>query len=577
MSRSVSKKEKKRKSKGCAFDTVELTPGTELMYKLKDAIEYYSWSRLQNNRRYRYVEMRVSGPGVPGEGELKIIDWLNTFIAGRRPFSRSLGVDGDEPNSPSGESVMVIGSDADICLQGLATSVIQSFFVYVRNSAPKKDKKRKRFDTCISMWSLIRTLEEMFPGESNGCRLDFLLICMLNGNDYLPKIRGVGFDVLWRRYVALKGAAKTNGRKRKGRFHGQFLLDSKTRSFNWAFLSALLQKIGQAVPTLSIKYLRESKASSEMSDSASLENGEPGIESLSGNGYGDNEQKSDTEASDIGETIVYNGEDAPTGTTLDEEMEDDDEYDDNYEDEEVGVTWPVGRGGKLFDTRTWLEGVLWCIQMYVDGFTPDYGFVYAFPYAPKAGEIIQWIQVHDGDPFPIRSPVSTAKPLEPMKAAMAMLPRKYAYLLPVPFQQFFNDDSLYSSFCKDGVNVELSNMLGLFERVPPTELSPEEQRRLDFDDVVLIRYPNTSVYAANPNVRLPITPSRDFTPVKQTPVLVRRKVPSTQCAPCLSWPSGAIPELLERGYKRPFRSARNEDRRRISGVNSMNKTRQIGR
>ena len=553
----TSTKEKKRKGRGAKYSSVELTPGTELMYKLEKAIEYYCWTRLQNNRRYRNIEMRISGPGVPGEGELKVIDWLNTFVARRakRQNAERNSTQNDRNANLSQESVMVIGSDADICLQGIATNVIQSFFVYIRNSAPKKSKKKKRMDTCISMWSLIRTFEELFPGHSNGCRLDFLLICMLNGNDYLPKIRGVGFNALWRRYLFLKGASMSSNRD-AGTFQNEFLLDSQGRTFNWPFFCALLQGIGTFVPHLTQESIEEDRRRTS-SDNLEL----------------------DSDSTQM-ENIVYAGEENPTGTTLDvdsgdavrnevdaatngdldtDEITDEDaEVDEKdevlEEDEAARVSAPGDE--KLYDIQSWLSGVLWCIVMYVDGYSPDYSFTYDYPYAPSARVIAEWIKVHDGDPFPVAAPITNTRPLPPLKAALAMLPREYSYLLPSALRPLFEEEALYSQISKDGTNVDLGELLRLTETIPQSKLTKEERQRLKFDKVLLIRFPNESVYKVDKNVSRPEPPGEDFKPLREEPVLVRRLIPSTTSAPCLLWPSGAIPQLLERNYKRPFRSFR---------------------
>lgn len=55
-----------------------------------------------------------------------------------------------------------------------------------------------------SMWEVVRSLEMLFPGQSDRVRIDLAVLIMLNGNDYLPKVRGVSFDRCFRSYTALK-------------------------------------------------------------------------------------------------------------------------------------------------------------------------------------------------------------------------------------------------------------------------------------------------------------------------------------------------------------------------------------
>lgn len=54
----------------------------------------------------RQVTYYVSGASVPGEGELKCIDWIKLTVA-----------------NPD-ESVVIIGGDADLVLQGMALSQV---------------------------------------------------------------------------------------------------------------------------------------------------------------------------------------------------------------------------------------------------------------------------------------------------------------------------------------------------------------------------------------------------------------------------------------------------------------------
>eukprot|EP00170_Pyropia_yezoensis_P009342 contig_41063_g9377 len=118
--------------------------------------------RTLSDRRYEHVTAIVSGPHVAGEGELKIIDYLHTSVA------------------PT-DSVVIVGSDADIILQGVLTTCVRDFFVYI-GGAPREPA------TLLSVWMLVRQLDELFPGESAAVRADFVVLCLLNGNDYLPKL-----------------------------------------------------------------------------------------------------------------------------------------------------------------------------------------------------------------------------------------------------------------------------------------------------------------------------------------------------------------------------------------------------
>lgn len=145
-----------------AISRLELTPGVDTLYFLQAAIEHWSFSRLKNDSRYSNVAIYVSGADVPGEGELKVIDFYRV----------------SEVCAPT-DSLVIVGGDADIMLQGLATIPIRNFFVYLR----KFDRsKRKPRSYVVSVWEFARTLERIFPNESSAVRIDFILLSILNGN-----------------------------------------------------------------------------------------------------------------------------------------------------------------------------------------------------------------------------------------------------------------------------------------------------------------------------------------------------------------------------------------------------------
>ncbi len=71
-------------------------------------------------------------------------------------------------------------------------------------------------------------------------RFDFVLISLLLGNDYLPKLRGANLARLWLQYRRLK----------TGAFRGQYLLDPHTaqRAINGPFFAALLKPYESILP-----------------------------------------------------------------------------------------------------------------------------------------------------------------------------------------------------------------------------------------------------------------------------------------------------------------------------------------
>lgn len=77
----------------------------------------------------------------------------------------------------------------------------------------------------------------------------------------------------------------------------------------------------------------------------------------------------------------------------------------------------------LFDVEEYLRGVLWNLQMYVDGFVPNYYWIYSLRYSPSVADMLVWIQ--DSNPeslAKVASPVTQAPPLPAAIACMCMIP-----------------------------------------------------------------------------------------------------------------------------------------------------------
>lgn len=186
-------------SAGQAIDRVALTPGVELLHDIAAAVEYYAYVRLQSNPRFARLKVRISGPDVPGEGELKIFDFLTANVASLTSVV------------PAYESAVVIGSDADIVLQALATTSMQNLFVFIRNSTQSSVDWSKRTNTIVSVWAIASHLHRLFPNDSLTVRLDLIVLAVCSGNDYVPKLRGATLPRLWKRYNRLRrGLAISN-------------------------------------------------------------------------------------------------------------------------------------------------------------------------------------------------------------------------------------------------------------------------------------------------------------------------------------------------------------------------------
>merc|ERR1712032_64297 len=69
---------KKRKRIQRDLQILRITPGTDFMSKAHDACLYWAWYRLNNSGVFdsNKIKIYISSSSVPGEGEVKLLDWL---------------------------------------------------------------------------------------------------------------------------------------------------------------------------------------------------------------------------------------------------------------------------------------------------------------------------------------------------------------------------------------------------------------------------------------------------------------------------------------------------------------------
>lgn len=193
----------------------------------------HPWSCRSICCSFAHVKFYISGANVPGEGEVKCIDWLK-----------------QQSNPGSEESAVIVGGDADLILQGLTLSEVsaQQHFCFsshqcfmcmlhtvaavevgtdmwvmpllsfvgpaalprslslhcqVKNTFICSATGHHSF-RLSSIWEVVRSLDALLPGQSEFVRNDVAVLIMLNGNDYLPKVRGVSFQTCFQAYTALK-------------------------------------------------------------------------------------------------------------------------------------------------------------------------------------------------------------------------------------------------------------------------------------------------------------------------------------------------------------------------------------
>eukprot|EP00536_Pseudo-nitzschia_multiseries_P015289 jgi/Psemu1/298966/fgenesh1_pm.853_\ len=104
------KRAKRLRNYKSELQSLQLSPGTECMQTMEAAILYWAWQRLQmqgrpNSRLLPRVQIYISSSLVPGEGEIKLLEWINNYR-------------GHLAKNP-GQSIALVGGDADLLLEAM--------------------------------------------------------------------------------------------------------------------------------------------------------------------------------------------------------------------------------------------------------------------------------------------------------------------------------------------------------------------------------------------------------------------------------------------------------------------------
>jgi len=166
--RAVSEKDDEEFTK---FDSNCITPGTKFMDSLTKYIDWYVKKNISENPKWSHLEVIFSNEKSPGEGEHKIINYIRFY------------------GNPL-DTYCIHGMDADLIMLALGTH-LQNFWImredtYNQNEFFVINIGTTRTDLAFLMNWKNEENTQIFNSES--AINDFIFICFMVGNDFLPHI-----------------------------------------------------------------------------------------------------------------------------------------------------------------------------------------------------------------------------------------------------------------------------------------------------------------------------------------------------------------------------------------------------
>lgn len=364
-----------------SFDSNCISPGTEFMNYLGKYIDFYIKKKISENKDWQNIEIILSNSFVPGEGEHKLLNYIRNY--------------GNKE-----ESYCIHALDADLIMLSLGTHLKN---IYVLRD-DLYDYNNKYF--VINIPNVALQLSEMMRWESTKYKYDvdyaiddFVFLCFMMGNDFLPHIPGLeilegGIDLVLSIYRNI------------GQIHGHLLenIDDKDILFSKNVLKLFLEQV-----SLYEKNILENKLKSKkyFPDKV-LENCAT---------YNENNINVDIE-----------------------------KYRNDYCVKSFGNNKRVLK--KI--SHDYLEGLEWVIKYYKNGCN-DWKWYYSYDYAPPSTIISQYLDSY------MYLKYKKTTPLSPFQQLLAIMPPKSSKLLPFPLNNLLlNDDSPIKEYCPDKFDIDLS-------------------------------------------------------------------------------------------------------------------------
>lgn len=371
----------KEAEKDAPFNSNVITPGTKFMDYLSKYIDWYIRKRINEDPAWRNVQVIFSNEKAPGEGEHKVLNFIRYY-------------------GTQEESYCIHGLDADLIMLSLGTHMPK--FYILREDL--YDRQNEFF--CIDIGTIrgklaseLRWKEDKFKFDERTAVNDFIFLCFMVGNDFLPHIPSIeiienGIELILEVY------------KEIGTVHGHITqtVDGRVQ-FLPEPLGVFLCVIGQHEKT-------------------------------------NFENKLGSKQSFFPDPLLENSSiQLPNGKW---------EINiDKYKEDYHNASFPAGTDEEKL-CHEYFEGMQWVLSYYTRG-VPNWKWHFKYHYAPPASVLALHAKTFK---FPR---YGRTIPSTPFQQLLCVLPPKSAYLIPEPLCQLLTDEnSLLKEYCPEDFDIDIS-------------------------------------------------------------------------------------------------------------------------
>ena len=384
LSKQVQQRERRYKSAAestgeCMFDSNAITPGTVFMDQLSRSIDGWLRGKMVQDPVWQRLNVIFSNEKSPGEGEHKCLDYV-----------RKTGT--------TESRYCIHGMDADLIMLALASGM-DTFYVI------REELYDPRFEfSVVDIYQLRKALEGEMRWSSADKKCsdkalieDFILLCFLVGNDFLPHIPSIeiienGIPLIMEFY------------QRTAEVHGHFVDWKDKRPFlNMPAMKSFFEAIASQEETLFLNKLRH--RTSFFPD--------PLLDACS----------------------------ALSGARMTFDI---DKFRVEYLREHFA-------GHRLSDVcNAYFEGMQWVLEYYLSG-VPNWDWFCPMHHAPTAYHLAQ-----QADGYSL-TPWDKSSPSTPLLQLLSVLPPKSAKLLPESMREILLEEtSAFAPYCPQVFDIDLS-------------------------------------------------------------------------------------------------------------------------